>query len=148
MLGQFVFTDVLIQVRLFHVAQGGGQPLAGQQPLVQIVPGAVGDEAAGGVAPLDIERPLCLPGRVQRQVICPAVERQCLLLQEQVEVVRGELVPEEVLDLRRLLHLPAVAVQVGEGLVAAPLGAENLAFRLLDLDRQHLRLVVPLVQAA
>ena len=46
----------------------------------------------------------------------------------------------------RLLDLPALAVQVGEGLVAAPLGAEDLAFRLLDLDRQHLRLVVPLVQ--
>ena len=97
---------------------------------------------------LEVERPLRLPGRVQRQVIRPAVERQRLLLQEQVEVVRGELVAEEVLDLRRLLDLPLVAVQVVERLVAPPLGAEDLAFGLLDLDGQDLRLVVPLVQAA
>ena len=70
-LGQLVLADVLVEVRLFHVAQSGGQAFAGQQALVQVVPGAVGDETAGGVAALEVEGPLRLPGRVQGQLVRP-----------------------------------------------------------------------------
>ena len=115
---------------------------------MQAVPGAFGNEAAGGVATLQIEGTLRLPGCVERQIVGPAIERRRLLLQEQIEVVSGELVAQEILHLGRLLDLAPVAVEVDEGLIASSLGTENLAFDLLNLDGQNLSLVRPFVETA
>ena len=117
------------QVGLLHAAQREDEPLAGQQPVVQVCPRLVGDEPPGGVAALEVEGALGLPRRPQRELVHLAVQRGRLLLQEQVEVVVGELVAQEVEHLARLLDLPLVVVQLVQRLVAAPLGAEDLAVR-------------------
>ena len=61
-LGQLVLAEVLVEVCLLHVPQRKLQPLAGQQPLVQVVPAASRQEAPGGVAALDVEGALGLAG--------------------------------------------------------------------------------------
>ena len=85
------------------------QPLAGQQSLVQVVPGAVRQEMAGGMPALEVECPLRLPRGVQRQLVHPAVQRRSLLLQEQIQIVGGELVAQEILHLGGMLDLALMA---------------------------------------
>ena len=83
--------------------------------------------------------------RAQRQLVHLAMQRGGFLLQPQVQVGGGELVAQEVLHLGRVLDLPLLVVQFLQRLVPAPLRAEDLELDLLDLDRQHLHLVEPLV---
>ena len=76
------------------------------------------------------------------------MERRRLLLQEQIQLVVRELVAQEVLHLLRLLDLPLMIVQFLQRDVAAPLGRQNLALDLLDLDVEDLDLVNPFLEPA
>ena len=146
--GQLVFAQVFLEIGFFHVPQRGREAFARHQPFVKVVPGVGGQETSGQMTAFEVERALGLPRRMQRKVVGLMVQRRRFALQEQIKFVAGELVAEEILQLRGLLHLPVMAVDLSQHLVAAALGAENLAFDLLDLDRQDLGLMVPIDQPA
>ena len=145
-LGQLVLPDILVHIRLLHVAQRQPEALAGEQSLVQVVPGAVGQEMAGGVAALEIERVLRLPRGVERQLVHPAMQRRSFLLQVDIQLGGGELVAQEILHLGGVLDLPLMRVEILERFAAAALCGQDLALDLLDLDRQDVDLVVPFLQ--
>ena len=87
-----------------------------------------------------------LPGRrVARDLVDLSMQRQCFFLQEQVQVGGREFVAQEVLDLGRILDHALLIVELAHRLVAPPLRSQDLQLDLLDLYRQHLRLVEPVV---
>jgi hypothetical protein len=144
-LGQLVLAHVGVEVGVLHPPQGQLKPLAGLQPLVEAVPGGRRDEAVGGVATLVVEGLLGLAGSVQGQLVHLVVEGGRLLLQEQVQLVAGELVPQEVVHLARLLDLTLMVVELTQGDVAAALGGQDLPLDLLQLQVEHLHLMTPLL---
>src|ERR1700720_2542074 len=88
-----------------------------------------------------------LPCAAPREVIHFAVQIHRLLLQKEVQIMRREFVAQEVQYFHRLFDLPLMNVQILQGLITPPLGAQNLALDLLDLDGENRDLMVPLIQA-
>ena len=115
---------------------------------MQIIPDAIREEVAGGMAALEIVGVLRAQRRALRELIHLAMERGGFLLEPEILLGRGKLVAQEIQHFARVLDLPLLIVELLHRLVAAPLRSQDLQLHLLDLDRQHQGLVEPVIGAA
>jgi hypothetical protein len=143
--GQLVLATVGVEVGLLHALEGERQAFAGEQALAQVVPALPVDECARRVPELEVAGPLGLPRDLQGQLVAPRMQACRLLLQIEVELVRSELVANEVVYLGGMLGLALVVVQLPQCDVAAALYCQQLPLDLLDLQAEDLQLVAPLL---
>jgi hypothetical protein len=78
MLGEFVLPAILVVVCLLHLSQRELQSIPRQQTLVQVVPGAVGQERPIRESALDVERALCCPSGIESKFVGLPVQRSRL----------------------------------------------------------------------
>jgi hypothetical protein len=123
-----------------------GVPLAAE-PLMQAVGRIERYKAFGRELALEVEGGLGVERADERQLVALGVECCELLLHPQEELMAGELVAQEFMQLGGVGDARPMRVKLAQGGVATALGGEDLALVAGDVDGDDVDLVAPFLLA-